>query len=211
MKHKHHIVPKHLGGTDELSNIIEVSITQHAMWHYASWCLHKKREDFIAWKGLSGQYNKQEVIREVQLLGASKGGKTSGNKHRETGFIQNLGRIYGPLNKGSEHCRKNGRIQGRKNAKSGQLDQIRDIEKCKEVGRRNVQSGHLQRISSLGGKVGGKTQGRKNVESGHLSKLNSQKWMCTTTGKISTAGALSLFQRKRGIDTSNRIKLDSAV
>jgi hypothetical protein len=118
-----------------------------------------------------------------------------------------LEKKYGPLNKNSEHCRNNGRIQGRKNVESGQLDRIRDIEKCREVGKRNVKSGHLKRISSLGGKVGGKTQGRKNAESGFLKKLNLQKWKCTVTGKVTTAGALSNFQRKRGIDTSNRIKL----
>lgn len=207
IRHKHHIVPKHSGGTDDPSNLIEVSITQHAMWHYANWSLHKRPEDFLAWKGLSGQYSKQQIIREVQLLGASRGGKIAGNKAKEAGQIRSLGKKYGPLNKGSEHCKNNGRIQGRKNAKNGQLDRIRDLEKCKEVGRRNVESGHLRNISSLGGKIGGKIVGRKNAESGHLAQLNLQKWMCTITGKVSTAGALSLFQRKRGIDTSNRIKL----
>ena len=39
------------------------------------------------------------------------------------------------------------------------------------------------------------------------SKLNSQKWQCTVTGFISTAGPLSRYQRKRGINTNNRVKL----
>jgi len=35
-------------------------------------------------------------------------------------------------------------------------------------------------------------------------KANSQKWMCTETGFITTAGALSRYQNKRNIDTSKR-------
>lgn len=35
-------------------------------------------------------------------------------------------------------------------------------------------------------------------------KSNSQKWICTETEFITTAGALSRYQNKRGIDTSKR-------
>lgn len=38
-------------------------------------------------------------------------------------------------------------------------------------------------------------------------KINSQKWKCTVTGYVTNAGALSLYQKKRGIDTSNRIRI----
>ena len=39
------------------------------------------------------------------------------------------------------------------------------------------------------------------------SKVNTQKWMCTVTGRVSTAGPLTLYQRSAGVDTSNRVKL----
>ncbi len=35
----------------------------------------------------------------------------------------------------------------------------------------------------------------------------SQKWKCTVTGYISNAGALANYQRHRGIDISNRIRI----
>ena len=54
-------------------------------------------------------------------------------------------------------------------------------------GRTNVESGHLQSISSKGGKI-----------------TNSQKWRCLVTGYISSPGPLSCYQRARGIDTSLR-------
>lgn len=40
-------------------------------------------------------------------------------------------------------------------------------------------------------------------------KLNTEKWMCTETGFVSTSGPLTLYQRKRGIDTSKRKRVDT--
>lgn len=37
---------------------------------------------------------------------------------------------------------------------------------------------------------------------------NSQKWMCTETGYITTSGPLTLYQKTRGINTKNRIKIE---
>ena len=36
---------------------------------------------------------------------------------------------------------------------------------------------------------------------------SSQRWQCTETGYIGNAGVLALYQNKRGIDTSKRVKL----
>ena len=33
MKHKHHIIPKHMGGSDDPENIIELSVDEHAEAH----------------------------------------------------------------------------------------------------------------------------------------------------------------------------------
>ena len=49
------------------------------------------------------------------------------------------------------------------------------------------------------GKKGGKL-GSKNT--------NSQRWQCTETGHVSTPSGLSAYQKARGIDTSNRIRLE---
>ena len=39
-------------------------------------------------------------------------------------------------------------------------------------------------------------------------KTSSQIWKCTVTGHQSNAGALSIYQRNRGIDTTNRIRIN---
>jgi hypothetical protein len=37
---------------------------------------------------------------------------------------------------------------------------------------------------------------------------NSQKWMCTETGYVSTPGGLSSYQKSKGIDISKRVKIE---
>jgi hypothetical protein len=51
-----------MGGTDDPSNIIELTIEQHADAHKKLYEQHGKLEDYVAWKGLSGQINREEVI-----------------------------------------------------------------------------------------------------------------------------------------------------
>lgn len=51
-KHKHHLVPKHRGGTDA-DGLVEVSVTCHAMFHFCEWQLHGKWQDRVAWKMLA--------------------------------------------------------------------------------------------------------------------------------------------------------------
>jgi hypothetical protein len=62
-----------MGGTDKVENLVEVSVTQHAMWHYANWRLWRNTEDYLAWKGLAGFTGKEEIIAEVMELGRAKG------------------------------------------------------------------------------------------------------------------------------------------
>lgn len=57
-----------------------------------------------------------------------------------------------------------------------------------------------KKIHRKGGKIGGKL----NVESGHLQKISELKYICLETGFISSTRGLSLYQKKRGIDTSKR-------
>ena len=78
MKHNHHLLPKHLGGTDHPSNIVKgISITRHAMFHYANWQLWGSEGDRIAYKALSGAINKEEIIELVLSFAGKKGGQAA--------------------------------------------------------------------------------------------------------------------------------------
>ncbi len=70
--HKHHIVPRHMGGTDESSNLIELTVEEHAEAHKKLYEQHGKEEDRIAWLTLSGQASKPEAMRLAAKLGKAK-------------------------------------------------------------------------------------------------------------------------------------------
>ena len=60
MKHKHHIIPKHRGGTDDPSNLVEITPTQHAMFHFCEWKLWGDYKDFCAYKMILGDVKNPE-------------------------------------------------------------------------------------------------------------------------------------------------------
>lgn len=60
MKHIHHIIPKHMGGTDDPNNLIELTIEEHAQAHFNLWKNFRCIEDKIAWECLSGRNLSEE-------------------------------------------------------------------------------------------------------------------------------------------------------
>lgn len=62
-KHKHHIIPKHAGGSDDPSNIVELSVQEHAEAHRILWEQFERTGDFVAWKMLSGKTEEAETAR----------------------------------------------------------------------------------------------------------------------------------------------------
>lgn len=78
MKHNHHLLPKHLGGSDDSSNIVkDISVTRHAMFHYANWQLWGSKGDFIAYKALAGVIGKEEIVELVLSYASKKGGQAA--------------------------------------------------------------------------------------------------------------------------------------
>jgi hypothetical protein len=75
--HVHHIVPRHMGGTDDPSNLVELTVEEHAEAHRILYEKYGHWEDKIAWEGLSGQITKQEAIKKL----LSEAGKRGGSKH----------------------------------------------------------------------------------------------------------------------------------
>ena len=59
--HKHHIIPKHAGGSDDISNIIELSVEDHAEAHKLLFEKYGRWQDKIAWKTLEGQISIQDA------------------------------------------------------------------------------------------------------------------------------------------------------
>jgi len=72
MRHKHHIIPRYEGGSNLQENLVELTTTQHAMWHYAEWTRKKDDRDYLAWKCLSGQIGKEEIQKIKSRIGYDK-------------------------------------------------------------------------------------------------------------------------------------------
>lgn len=85
--HKHHIVPRHMGGTDDPSNLIELTIEEHAEAHRKLFEQYGHWEDEFAWKGLSGMIDRAELIRKIQSKSSSFRQKGSGNSQFGTRWI----------------------------------------------------------------------------------------------------------------------------
>ena len=70
--HVHHIVPKHMGGTDDPSNLIKLTVEEHAEAHRKLYEQYGHWQDKLAWDGLSGQITKPEAL-SIASSKANKG------------------------------------------------------------------------------------------------------------------------------------------
>jgi hypothetical protein len=168
MIHIHHIIPKHMGGTDEPDNLIELTIEEHAEAHRKLYEEHKNEYDRIAWLSLSGQINISEAKRLAQKEGAKLGAKISNEKRR-----------------------LNGNTIGDWNRETGHVRTIATKESCQKggsaAGKKLIENGKWKEIQSLGGKIGGK------IASQIVAK---QRWKCNDCDFISTPGGVGNHQRK---------------
>jgi hypothetical protein len=139
-------------------------------------------------------------------------------KQRELGI--------GVFNIPTEQRRVVGRRSGQKCKENGTGIFAMTEEQKSENGKKTVEIHRKLGIGFFGltseqqsnsGKKGGKTSKERGVgifaltkeqRRENVKKVNSQRWQCTVTGFVSSAGPLSCYQKARGIDTSNRIRIE---
>ena len=63
-----------MGGTDAPSNLVELSVEEHALAHKKLYEDHGRQEDFLAWHGLAGYTKKEDIIKELVTVAAKRGG-----------------------------------------------------------------------------------------------------------------------------------------
>jgi len=83
MLHKHHIVPRHAGGTNDSGNIKLLTIEAHAEAHRILWEQYGRWQDELAYKGLAGIIGHEEVVKELC------GKVNRGRKHSEQWKVNN--------------------------------------------------------------------------------------------------------------------------
>lgn len=66
--HKHHIIPKHAGGTNNPSNFIELTIDEHAAAHKKLYEQYGRIQDKVAWMGLANLAPHAELMSELNSI-----------------------------------------------------------------------------------------------------------------------------------------------
>ena len=61
-----------MGGSDDFTNLVKVSRTCHTMFHFCNYQLWGNKEDYLAYRGLSGQISKQDIIKEKSTISGKK-------------------------------------------------------------------------------------------------------------------------------------------
>ena len=76
--HNHHIIPKHMGGTDDPSNLVRLTAEEHAEAHRKLYEEHGCWQDKLAWQGLAGIIDKKEIVYKQCSEAGKKGGRKGG-------------------------------------------------------------------------------------------------------------------------------------
>ena len=201
--HNHHFVPRHAGGADDPSNIMRVSVAEHAALHYERWVVTGDELDRVAWKFLVGQIRMSDAKRAAIIEGARRGGTS--NAINKTGFC---GRSKEKMS-----------IDGRKAAscgpqlfkdKSFQQEMSRRSNKVKSIRRADgaykelyeIQSRYLKaRYTKAKGYV---NDGWFDLERGKLQAAqNNSQAACPHCGKIGQYRAMKRWHFDNCKDSSS--------
>jgi hypothetical protein len=164
--HNHHIVPRHIGGTDEPSNIIKLTIEEHAEAHRLLFEQHGRWQDEMAWKALSGQIPYAEITRLKQSL-ANKGKKQSPEhieKRKMLGEKNPMYGMFGEKNPNYDNRGEKSPLYGKKQPKEW------NIKKRKALIGRSLEDLHgKEKAEEI------KNKFRKPKTEEHKSKLRKPK------------------------------------
>lgn len=133
MKHRHHIIPRHAGGTDDESNIQLLTIEEHAEAHRILFEEHGRWQDKVAWHFLSAMITAEEA-REIayrkglkEYLNDEKrfaAGKKKAAEGLRTAYANGLT----PWNKGKNNCKQISE-NSKRQAKEGNFHNIGDYQR----------------------------------------------------------------------------------
>ena len=150
------------------------------MWHYASWRLWGKKEDEIAWKGLAGYYNKEEIIIEVMRMNGRRAGlrnvgRKLSDEHKEVLRQRRLGRRHTEETKNKMSQTRRGKPQPNKR-KPRNTDTKKKIS-CTLSGKKKSAS-HCRKISdaNVGAHIGKKWWVNKDNDVKFCHECPGEEW-----------------------------------
>jgi hypothetical protein len=139
MKHKHHIIPKHMGGSDDPSNLVELTVSEHAEAHRVLFETYGRWQDNVAWKALNGHIGKEEIIHEIHKN--MNKGRIPSIETREKMAAAKRGRKIS-----DEH--KKALNEGRKNSKNSESHNLAISSKLtgKKLSKEHIEKAKLTRL-----------------------------------------------------------------
>ena len=169
-----------MGGTDDPSNLVKLTIEEHAEAHKKLWETHGLWQDNIAWKALSGQLGKEKIIRQIQKnvnLGKKSSIETrkkislklSGKKQSPEWIENRRKKLIGQTRNFTDSWKKN-----ISDSKKGQIPWIAGKKHSEESNEKN-------RISHLGndynkGRIHS-LESRMNMSKSHIGNIPCNKGM----------------------------------
>ena len=211
-KHRHHIIPKHMGGSNDPENIAELTVEEHIQAHLRLYEEHGKYQDLCAANLLKASL--EPNFREASCAQARLAAKMKAQELGlpSTWYLRSEENQKKVTEKHRESSRKVGEKLGKKNRENGHMRAI-SLAQTKEERIENGKRGGATTMSRGKGafanreerlkvaSLGGKTQGDRNAESGHLSKISKDYWDSVRNGDIARVKRKYYFsmEEKRSI------------
>jgi hypothetical protein len=136
--HNHHIIPRHAGGSDDLSNLVQLTIEEHAQAHLDLYEEFGRIQDLWAYKGLTGQMSKEEM--RIEAVKIANTGRKQTPEHiqkrtasrMKTNPTPTLGKKLGPASE--ERKQKIGNaLRGKSNCHLGRKRSEETKEKMRQA------------------------------------------------------------------------------
>jgi len=90
----HHIVPKHMGGPNDSSNLVLLTFREHVLAHYLLWRIHNKYGDKIMYMFRSNQTEEAQQLRVKMAVESNRnGGKGFTNWVGEKNPMKDPGKV----------------------------------------------------------------------------------------------------------------------
>jgi hypothetical protein len=176
---KHHIIPRHLGGTDDAENLIALTYLDHAQAHRLLYETFGMAPDHAAWRRWEVAAQDEQAFLDGCSKGGQIGGKIAGRINVDSGQIFTIAT--------PESCSNGG-----KNSNGGKASVASHGPQLANGGKATVES-HGPQMAN-----GGKIAGRKAVKSGQLASVRSKglsachaKWISLFDGCITAFNCIS--------------------
>lgn len=132
MRHRHHLLPIRLGGTDEEDNLTPpISYELHAAFHKDLYEHYGQREDYLAWKTLSGRISGEEA-----RLAAAKLGQDRSVKYKQS-RVKCGENLVGKTTK--DTCSRGGKAAAPKLVAWQRANRQKFIERCRAIGKASAE------------------------------------------------------------------------